>query len=177
MFKTTQLGKLLQPDDKRDAIHIAVAPMICSDDEVRPGQHVGLTEADDHAGTTAEKKIGIVDPFLTQIVLKGQRFWLFLYPNTITSLRHDWHHPAFEGDVIESKAWIVAFAKKLEDQTYDSLMELAHAWVNGADYTYDNSESYKDVWHGFGDFWKHYEIVTGQKVPDDKKECFFTCSC
>ncbi|MFO0822607.1 MAG: hypothetical protein U0792_05710 [Gemmataceae bacterium] len=39
--------------------------------------------------------VGIVDPFLREAVRPGQRFWLFMYPNTVTTLRHEWTHPAY----------------------------------------------------------------------------------
>lgn len=86
------VGNLIDTNDaRRDAIHVAVAPVEAAED-LLPGQHVGLVAG--RASAEAES-IGVVDPFLTSPVLKGQRFWLFLYPNTVTSLRHVWTHPAF----------------------------------------------------------------------------------
>jgi hypothetical protein len=93
-----KLGSLIEDGDRRrDAIHIAVAPVTAAE-RLLPGQHVGLVAGDtEHVGAMASPAgcIGIVDPFLRQAVEEGQRFWLFLYPNTITSLRHYWTHPEF----------------------------------------------------------------------------------
>lgn len=75
---------------KRDAIHIALTPAVCRQKILRPGQHVGKN------GTEERPHVGIVDPYLRAPVLEGQEFWLFLYPNTVTSLRHEWTHTAFE---------------------------------------------------------------------------------
>lgn len=76
----------------RDAIHIAMAPVVAAE-RLQPGQHIGLL--DDGRACASDKPIGIVDPFLVDAVLPGHRLWLFLYPGTVTSLRHDWTHPAF----------------------------------------------------------------------------------
>lgn len=164
----------------RDAIHLAVEPVVASE-TLAPGQHIGIM--DGKATAFPEKFLGIVDPFLKDTIQEGQRFWLIVYPRQITSLRHVWTHPDFEEkkpEVIEhdpvsaSKAWIAHFAEMI-DQTYNRLMQAAALWVEDEEYTYDNSETYKDHWDKFPEFWIHYEVVTG-KAPKDKSS-FFTCSC
>lgn len=98
MNETPKVGSLIGKDEvaRRDAIHIAVAPVIAGT-PIRPGSHIRLTETG--LGVWASYKdgetIGIADPFLKEEIRRGERFWLFLYPNTITSLRHVWTHPAF----------------------------------------------------------------------------------
>jgi hypothetical protein len=90
------LGSLITDGDRRrDAVHVAVAPVTAAE-RLAPGQHVGfVTPGDTETVGPCEQPIGVVDPFLTDDVQPGQRFWLFMYPNTVTSLRHVWTHPAF----------------------------------------------------------------------------------
>lgn len=96
-MSTPTLGELITSPAGRDAIHIAVAPVTAAD-YLEPGQHVGFCCKGNTTLVAAledTELIGIVDPFLKARVEPGQQFWLFLYPNTITSLRHVWSHPAF----------------------------------------------------------------------------------
>ena len=90
------LGQLIVTGDRRrDAVHIAVAPVTATE-SLQPGQHVGLASPGDTDRVgPSDSPIGIVDPYLTDCVEPGERFWLFLYPGTVTSLRHVWSHPAF----------------------------------------------------------------------------------
>lgn len=187
----SKIGKFLDEGETRDAVHIAVAPVVATE-QLSPGDRIGFVEA----GNT--EKVGkrndgpgIVDPFLLGDVYPGARFWMFLLPNTITGMRHTWVHPAFEAlpdNKNESRAWIEAFAAEM-DQTYGRLMDAADKWVDGAEwaekrgerwhdsYTYDNTEAYKNVDYAkWPIFWKHYEIVRGKKVKDHEAT-FFTCSC
>ncbi len=94
MNDVPNLGGLCNVDAKRDAVHIAVCPLIAGED-LYPGEHIGLGP-NNEALSMGVTFIGIADPFLNAQILKGQRFWLFLYPNTVTSLRHVWTHPAFK---------------------------------------------------------------------------------
>jgi hypothetical protein len=94
------IGELCTEDARRDAIHIAIAPVV-SRQPLQSGDRVAL----DERGTAFcveendSRAIGIVDPFLRTQVQRGDKFWLFLYPNSITNLRHVWEHPAFKAKV------------------------------------------------------------------------------
>ena len=91
------LGNLITDGERRrDAVHIAVAPVTAAG-TLALGQHVGfVAEGDIETVGISKSPVGIVDPFLREPVREGERFWLFLYPNTITGLRHVWTHPAFQ---------------------------------------------------------------------------------
>lgn len=89
---TPNLGGTPPDDARRDAVHVAVAPVIAGD-LLFPGDEVGPLS--DGTFGKATNPIGVVDPFLRGPILGGDRFWLLLFPGTITSLRHVWTHPAF----------------------------------------------------------------------------------
>lgn len=181
------IGTIIDETAGRDAIHMAVEPVVAGVD-LWPGSPVRLIEGEAFRSADSAA-VGIVDPFLPHDhPRKGERFWLVLYPRTITSLRHVWSHPDFPGTEVRSEAapeidpvehskkWIETFAAKI-DQTVNRLMEAADLWVEDEEYTYDNSERYKNHWDEFPEFWKHYEIVTGRAPRPSERNSFFTCSC
>ena len=91
-----KLGTLLEGTEQRDAIHVAIAP-VTAWQTLYPGQHIGFVDGGKVlVAPGIPVLIGIIDPFLETRVMKGERCWLFLYQNTVTSLRHEWTHPAFE---------------------------------------------------------------------------------
>ena len=189
------IGKTIDDTDdaRRDAVHFALAPVI-ADVILGPGQHIGIIDGD-RVGP-CDKPLGIVDPFLTKSVRPGEKFWMFLYPNTITSLRHEWSHDAFETDETEetetpianfvlteklsfddlmsnSKEWLENFASQV-DLSYDELMDAGRESIEYGEYLVDGGK-----WEGFStpsEFWRHYEIVTGKPVEDHDAN-FFSCSC
>ena len=175
------IGKLLTEDEQRDAIHFAIAPVIAAE-RLSPGQHVAVVAGE---AVSNGDHLGIVDPFLSGPVFKGDRFWLLLYPNTITSLRHEWVHPAFELARIskddhkaKSEAWIAAHANLL-GLSADALMGDARSILSdcGDDYIIQHgSERWRDNFNPT-EFWHHYEVVTGTIVPEDKKRSFYCCTC
>lgn len=198
------IGKLIECERFKDAIHIAVAPVTAAE-RLAPGQDIGLV-APDTAGRS-NTPIGIVDPFIKGLILPGQRFYMFLYPGTITSLRHDWVHPAFEDPVPaepvlavpvraalvpltpvlvppalesfeqdSSRRWIEGFADRIR-LDYDEVMKAARIWIERQDYyIFDGRDTPEECDNESADFWKHYEILTGTKV-EAPKENFFSCSC
>lgn len=96
-----ELGKLCDNTARRDCVHIAVAPVMAAE-EMNPGDRIGIDPVSGQATFNSEP-VGIVDPYLTKTVQTGQWFWLCLLPGTVTSIRHQWQHPAFRPKVPERK--------------------------------------------------------------------------
>ena len=170
------LGTIIGETEKRDAIHLAVEQAIAAH-QLRPGEDVGFVHG---AVGHCDKPLGIVDPFLKTFVKKGERFWLVLYPRTITSLRHVWSHPDFPEDDgltqrrLESKTWIENYARTFPVR-YEELLERAAEWVASGEYWCEGGRFEGEYVND--EFWVHYEIVTGRTVESSKRGNFFTCSC
>ena len=171
------LGTILDGAQQRDAIHVAIAPVIAHE-KLAPGQDIGfLVGGTERVGVSANP-IGIVDPFLKHLVFPDQRLWMMLYPRTITSLRHDWTHPAFGQvkPVDDSERWLREFAEEC-GLSYGAVMEAARGHIESGDYVM-TSESARDlIFEKCDEFWVHFEIVEGEAVGDGDKTGFFSCSC
>ena len=171
-----KLGKLIDTEQQRDAVHVAVAPVVAAE-RLSPGQHVGFVTSDTKTVGPATHLIGVIDPFLAAGVMKGESCWLFLYPNTVTGMRHHWSHPAFEpviDDRTASIAWLQAAAVQL-GVDYGTLIE-ENGMLEDGDYI-NNGEHIRDIWYELQEeFWKHHKIVTGRDVHPDRHGGF-TCSC
>lgn len=199
-----KLGQIIEGDQQRDAIHVAVAPVVAAE-PLSPGQHIGIygmvrEESRDFRGeylvsAIVTETVGIVDPFLRNPVLPEQRFWMFLYPNTVTGMRHHWSHPAFDippPDKEESQRWMEDFADRhgeferynIHEQsgwhrfTVDEIIEHAKCFLlHGDRYVQQGSESLRD-YEFPAEFWRHFEVLTGMEVPDYKKgDMPFCCTC
>ena len=196
----TEVGRVFDEQQGRDAIHFAVLS-VYSMVKVYPGQELGLMDS----GKAYEVgpsvfPLGIVDPFLTHPVQPGQWFWLYLFPKTITSLRHVWTHPAVGEELAEKlpapkKSKPKSKAKAAErDAKENEAREIIQQFANeyGLDYQeiidaaidyVDNGNWMSDGgrWEGMDlyedAFWDALEVVTGRRFTSDQRGGVFSCSC
>lgn len=179
------LGKLVEGSPERDAIHIAVAPVTAAG-SLKAGMRVGFLE-DGRVGRLPAEVIGIVDPFLTESVDENDRFWLFLLPNTITSLKHVWTHPAFQDEPVApaqdaksvSERWMQAWAVEHMSEDYygdDGQRSPEAAYASAIDAGHRHSVGpYEDARdHIDSEWWSHWETITGRRGDRDT---YFSCAC
>ncbi len=170
------LGQVIDESQKRDAIHLAVEPVVAGT-ALDPGTRVDL-EGGVALPARNGKGLGIVDPFLRGPVRKGQRFWLVLHPRMVTSLRHVWSHPAFKDEGPADNASAIAVIQRTAEEagiTYETMLEYANTFVECGYY-----QSQGDRWDGMSvgdEFWDAYEAVTGCKVSEGDRGGIFSCSC
>lgn len=67
------LGTIIGENEKRDAIHLAVEPIVAGQ-FLRPGMDIGIKADGKAYDRGPENNIGIVDPFLKNAVNEGERF-------------------------------------------------------------------------------------------------------
>jgi hypothetical protein len=188
------LGTIIGEGAGRDAIHLAVEPVIASE-RLLAGQDVYLLP-DGRAAKGKDKAVGIVDPFLKESVKPGEKFWLVVYPRQITSLRHVWSHPSFPEEapateiteedrtqaeavakrlqgVTPSETWIREYADRMAVD-YGELMDHAKDHAEHGSYWSEDRFEGESIPNGF---WDHYETVTKQEVDPENRDNLFSCSC
>lgn len=178
----TKLGQLIGPEAQRDAIHIAIAPVTAAGN-IQPGEHIGFMD-DGRVGIRATVKLGIADPFLKVSVREGERFYMFLYPQTVTGMRHEWSHPAFPNAVPfqddESNRSLVAMAKRC-GCSFNMLMERLDLYAEGScgpdDSIQEELNRFSDE-IAVRDMWANYERCRMTKVNESiKGDTYFRCAC
>lgn len=191
MSDTQQLiGKLVDGSPERDAVHVAVVA-VEAHEELAPGTHVGFDQSSE-ISSRASVKIGVVDPFLQQVACPGDKFWLFLYPNTITSLNHHWTHPAFPGhsrsrvgSVTASELWLRDYCSRTDCPPYETLLAILMDEPAQDQDGYGIGGRIDENYFRIGgvdasgeippQFWDHAEAVTGRQFRTRPQ--YFSCSC
>lgn len=182
------LGTIIDERQKRDAIHLAVEPVIAGG-RMDAGDHIAVIDGVAHLADDGDDDppIGIVDPFLKAPVRKGQRFWFVMYPRTVHSLRHVWTHPAFPDETTAivasdapvlgaadkakaaSEAWIRQYCETVNVPSYEALMGRVAEDRDEIRFGTDASGEIPE------EFWGHAEIVLGRKL--EHRPDYFSCSC
>lgn len=199
------LGTIIGKNEKRDAIHLAVEPVVAGE-RLWPGNKIIIKDGAAFSVDGMEDEsmaVGIVDPFLKRGPQEGDRFWLVVMPRQITSLRHVWEHPSFppsgetlqvSSDFVDSKKeeaelWIRNYINTHNCPGYDVL--IAGIYGDPMPEDMDDVSSSIRSWGDDGDY-LHFsgtdahgeidpklfdmvEIVTGRPIPNRPK--YFSCSC
>ncbi len=183
MKDTLKIGHIITEPQQKDAIHMAVTPVILGDKRAFPGDHVGiLSDGRVSANTTT---IGVIDPFLKSSIREGDQVWLFLYPGSITALRHEWEHPAFkkDGSAVAPEDLEKTLAKqRIEAEaasaglSYDDLMFAARDYRDHDEYLCQGSRWDGHDMNDAEQFWQDFKLVTGEELPKHLGG-FFSCSC
>lgn len=178
METTLKLGEVLTGGEQRDAIHIAVAPVEAAQ-QLSIGQNVGIK---DGKAVATPPYVGVVDPFLKRMVKPGERFYLFMYPYTITGLRHEWAHPAMDqSEAVKQQAReeLLEFASR-ESLSLDELLSgLDYGYGNGGEVCFPSDINYSIQEEEAPDVWSAYCRYTGKPLPSAStiNSTQFRCAC
>lgn len=178
-----RIGTCHQQSFGRDAVHIALASVRAYED-LNPGDRLCFAVKGDDKWVKKDtgdwekdgNALGIADPFITQPINKGSWFYIFLFPGSIKSLKHEWTHEDFSIQTAktESEKWMISYAAEL-GMTMDRLIEAGESFLDSGEYLSDGGR-----YEGMSipeEFWDHFQNITGRGVPQDRRDSFFSCSC
>ncbi len=179
------IGTILGDDVKKDAIHIAVLPVVAQE-RLKPGARVGFVDGTNHVGSTLESDVfGIIDPFLQRDVRAGEKCFVFLLPNTVTGMRHEWEHPLVKDPEpkrvdSELKAKYIKVLKDFADEHYLNYDEMMRDFSLGQTHTQNGGMSAQNAVDDDDalkqKIYMAIEIVLGVEMRDISYGPF-SCSC
>lgn len=175
---------------RRDAIHVAMLPVVAGE-RLAPGEHVAIN-ADGQAVRHGTMIIGYVDPELgrrgIRAVEAGERFWLWLYQGTVTSLRHEWTHPTFPtpeyaaalasmNDRAFSERWLRDYAVRLncEDEPEAAFLRLLESLRSGEFYSHGSTVYGEHDLDDADELKRHAEAYLGIRI--NWGDFTFSCGC
>jgi len=189
------VGKILVGEHHKDAIHIPVMPVF-ADEIIVPGAKLAKSENPKKQGFRVKTAfhpsdaIGICDPYLRTSTRIDDQFLMFLFPGTVTNLRHDWTHPniklpnAPKAESTKrsrdySKKWLQDLAKwaEIDFMFLMQAMKESHEKEDMVDLRDHNHAT--DMFRMMGEekqetMWFHFENYTGIEVDT---YAYFRCSC
>lgn len=190
------LGTIITPNEGRDAIHVAVLPVQAAE-RISPGDHVLINDEGKAEWTKAGEGVGIADPFLVDIIKRGEWFWLLVYPRQITSLRHVWEHPSFPASEPPVNMVTVKSVQIVTEDAKAASERWLREWIDVSDCPdfyvtigamlaqQDGSSYMSDYVHFDGvdahgeippEAWYHLGIYSGEDLSGDRPS-YFSCSC
>lgn len=183
------LGTIIGPEEKRDAIHLGVEPVVAGM-PLEAGQKISL-RSDGMAVSDEWNPTGIVDPFLDRLVQPGERFWLVVMPRKITSLRHVWEHPDFppsadagqtaiytprgepepvysSREQVEAEAWIRNYVEELNKAEYHYYYKKEYG-VGPLTYEelMEHADNHADDRTGWGSYLVKAGMLEGVSTPEE----------
>lgn len=192
-------GQLIKGEVQRDAIHIACVPVVAMETLV-PGQFIVLCEDTKDQVKPALRDslgMGIVDPFLTQKVYAGDRFWCWLKPGSVTGMRHHFNHPLFPDEfnttnrIDSTKNTPTAISsekQKIKDYSEKWLRNFCDSYDLDFEYVINEASTGGSIcageeWdydddHDIDTFWTHLEVYLGRSFSHNERDTLqWRCAC
>lgn len=151
----TLLGKILIGNEKRDAIHQPIIPLLTSG-KLKAFDWVKLAVGGDkqkvcYCLKNDKNCIGYIDPYINDEIPSGSKVYVLLKSGLIGDMKHHWTSPFFTDDDIISKPDTKETNQKIntdnltQDQ-YDALMSLGKLCKDyGMDFEFfKNFKTFKD---------------------------------